>query len=71
MQIKCVHSITRVNKLFVCRGCTDQPPRRTDMDIRDGASLELVDKFCYVGEILSVHGDAHAAVEDKVHKGWN
>jgi len=41
------------------------------MDIRDGASLELVDKFCYVGEILSVHGDAHAAVEDKVHKGWN
>jgi len=41
------------------------------MDIRHGASLELVNKFCYVGDMLSVDGDADVAVEAKVHKGWN
>jgi len=41
------------------------------MDIRDGDSLELVDKFCYLGHMLTADGDAGAAVEAKVHKGWN
>ena len=27
------------------------------------ANLELVDKFCYFGDMLSVDGDADAAVE--------
>ena len=27
------------------------------------AKLELVDKFCYLGDMLSVDGDADAAVE--------
>jgi len=30
-----------------------------------------VDQFCYVGDTLSVDGDADAAVEARVHKGWN
>jgi len=35
------------------------------MDIGDGAGLELVDTFCYLGDVLSipVDGDADAAVE--------
>jgi len=33
------------------------------MDIGDGASLDLVDIFCYPGDMLSVDGDADAAVE--------
>ena len=41
------------------------------MDIGDGASVELVDMFCYLGDMLSVDGDADAAVETRVHKGWN
>jgi len=41
------------------------------MDIGDGASLELVDMFCYVGDMLSVDGDADAAVEARVCNGWN
>jgi len=42
-------SIIKVNKSSVCIGCTDQPAsiNRTSMHIGDGASLELVDKFCY------------------------
>ena len=44
---------------------------RTSVDIGDGASLELVDMFCYLGDMLSVDGDADAAVEPRVCKGWN
>ena len=32
------------------------------MDIGAGASLELVDKFCYLGDMLSVDGDDDAAM---------
>ena len=32
------------------------------MDIGGGSSLEIADEFCYLGDILSVEGDAHAAV---------
>ena len=39
------------------------------MDIGDGASLELVDMFCYLGDMLIVDGDADAAVEARVRKG--
>jgi len=41
------------------------------VDIGDGASLKSVDMFCYLGDMLSVDGDADAAVEARVHKGWN
>jgi len=41
------------------------------MDIGDGASLELVDMFCYVGDMLSVDGNADTAVEARVRKGWD
>ena len=33
--------------------------------------LELVDKFCYLGDMLSVDGDADAAVETRIRIGWN
>ena len=32
--------------------------------------LELVDKFCYLGDMLSVDGDADAAVETRIRIGW-
>jgi len=41
------------------------------MDIGDGASLELVDMFCYMGDMLSVDGDADAAGKARVCKGIN
>ena len=31
----------------------------------------LVDKFCYLGDMLSVDGDADAAVEARIRIGWN
>jgi len=33
------------------------------VDTGDGRSLQLVDKFCYFGDMLSIDGDADAAVE--------
>jgi len=32
------------------------------MDIRNDASMRLVDKFCYLGDMLSVDGDVDTAV---------
>jgi len=32
-------------------------------------NLELVDKFCYLGDTLSVDGDADAAVETRIRIG--
>ena len=32
----------------------------TSVDIGGDTNLELVDKFCYLGDILSVNGDAEA-----------
>ena len=33
--------------------------------------MELVDKFCYLVDILRVDGDADAAVEARIRIGWN
>jgi len=43
----------------------------TSVDIGVSANLELVDKFCYLGDLLSVDGDADAAVETRIRIGWN
>jgi len=40
-------------------GCTSE-------DIGVNANLELLDKFCYLGDMLSVDGDADAAVETRI-----
>jgi len=44
---------------------------RTSVDIRGDANLELVDNVCYLGDMLSVDGDADAAVETRIRIGLN
>jgi len=46
---------------------------QTSVDIGASANLELVDKFCYLGDtgMLSVYKDADAAVEARIRLGWN
>jgi len=39
------------------------------VDIDACANLEVVDKFCYLGDMLSVDGDADAAVEARIRIG--
>jgi len=43
----------------------------TIVHIDVNANLELVDKFCYLGDMLSVDGDAGAAVENRIRTRWN
>ena len=63
----------KVTKSFICRNCLNLVPSagRTSVDIGVSAKLELVDKFCYIGDMLSVDGDADAAVEARIRIGWN
>jgi len=39
---------------------------RTSVVIGVNANQELVDKFCYLGDMLSVHGVVDAAVEARI-----
>jgi len=41
------------------------------VDIGVKANLELVDKFRYLDDMLSVDGDGSAAVETRIQSGWN
>jgi len=63
-------SMYRVMKTFVCRGCMNPVTGMgcTSGDIGVNANLELVDKFCYLDDMLSVHGDADAAVETRINQ---
>jgi len=62
-----------VMRSFVCRGCVNPVAGagRASVDVNGDAGLELVDKFCYLGDMLSVEGDADAAVKTRIRIGWN
>jgi len=53
---------------FIYRGCLNPVTITgcTSVDIGASAILELVDKFCYLDDILSVDGGADAAVKASV-----
>jgi len=65
--------MSKVMKSFICTGCLNPvtSARRTSVDIGASAKLELMDKFCYLGDMMSVDGDADAAVEARIRIGWN
>ena len=67
-------SLYKVMKSFICRGCSNLvislSTGHTSVDIGASANLEVVDKFCYLGDMLSVDGDADAAVEARIRIGW-
>jgi len=60
-------------KTFICIVCVNALTGTGCLSVDNGvnANLELVDKFCYLGDMLSVDGDADAAVENRIQIGWN
>jgi len=62
--------MSKVMKTFTSKGCLNPVTRTgcTGVDIGVSANLELVDKLGYM---LSVNGDADAAVEARIRIGWN
>jgi len=63
----------KVMKSFICTGCSNPVTNtgQTSVDIGASANLELVDKFCHLGDMLSVDGDVDAVVEARIRTGWN
>jgi len=63
----------KVMKSFICRCCWNPitSTGRASVDIGASANLELVDKLCYLCDLLSVDEDADAAVKVRVRIGWN
>ena len=66
-------SIYKVMKSFICRGCSNHviSTCRSSVGIGASANLELVDKFCCLGDMLSADEDADAVVEARIRIGWN
>jgi len=66
-------SMYKVMRSFICRGCSNPviSTGHTSVNIGASANLEVVDKFSYLGDMLSVDGDADAAVEARIRIGWN
>jgi len=64
-------SMYKVIKSFICRGCSNPviSTGRSSVDIGASANLEVVDKFCYLGNMLSVDGNTNASVEARI--AWN
>ena len=58
----------KVMRSFICRGCQNPviSTGHISVDIGANANLELVDNFCYLGDMLSVDRDADGAVEDRI-----
>jgi len=60
-----------VMRSFICRGCWNPVISHTSVDIGASANLEVVDKFCYLGDMLSVDSNTDAVVEARIRIGWN
>jgi len=61
----------KVMKTFICRGCVIPVTGTgcTSVDIGVNKNLELVDKFCYLSDMLRVDEDADATVEKRIRIG--
>jgi len=58
----------KVMKSFICRGCMNPVTStgHTNVDTGVGANLELMDSFFYLGDMLSVDGNADAAADARI-----
>jgi len=77
MGVKLVFQSAIVYFLFLANNISSPPPPPvsstgcTNVDIGVDGNLDLVDKFCYLGDMLSVDRDADATVETRIRIGWN
>jgi len=66
-----MYKVMRSSFIWTCCSNPVISTGHTSVDIGASANLEVMDKFCYLGDMLSVDGDAEAAVEARIHIGWN
>ena len=69
-------SLHNASQLFICRCCkvgrkiTDGLNTDLHLDTGNGISLEKVDKFCYLGDMLHADGGCDSAVTARVRSAW-
>ena len=69
-------SLHNASQSFICRCCKVVGPNtnglNTDLhlDIGYGVSLEKVDKFCYLGDMLDADRGCDSAVTTRVRSAW-
>ena len=44
--------------------------QKGEMTLNGGDKCEVVNKFCYLGDMFSVGGGANAAVVTRISSGW-
>ena len=49
--------------------CPTDSEVKSSVDIGDCFSAEIVEEFCYLGDVLSVDGDVDAAMTARIHSG--
>ena len=58
-------------KCKVCRGCAvDAVSEELKFVEIEGDTYEVVDKFCYLGDMIDCHGSSQAAATARIRAGW-
>ena len=69
-------NIQKVESSFICRRCKGElcETRQVNSQINglhvDGHEYETVDKFCYLGDMLSQEGGCEHAILKRIQTGW-
>ena len=69
-------SLRNASQSFICRcrkvdrPITDGLNTDLHLDIGNGVSMEKVDKFCYLGDMLDADGGCDSAVTTRVRSAW-
>ena len=68
--------LKNVESSFICIRCKEElcETRQINSQVNglhiDGHEYEIVDKFCYLGDMLSQEGDCEHAILKRIHTGW-
>ena len=69
-------SLKKVESSFICRRCNGElcETRQVNNQVNglhiDGDEYEIVDKLCYLGDMLSQEGDCEHAILKRIQTGW-
>ena len=72
---KCYYSLKKVESSFICR-CKGElcETRQVNSQVNDlhidGHEYEIVDKLCYLGDMLSQEGGCEHAILKRIQTGW-
>ena len=65
-------SLKKVESSFICRRCKGElcETRQLNGLHIDGHKYEIINKFCYLGDMLSQEGGCEHAILKRIQTGW-